>query len=117
MIRRPPRSTLFPYTTLFRSERSLAQPFERHHGRKWKWFSFCWNGNLANYAELKQQLMDKSDYHITYDTDTEVLMHYLSRELKGSTRPNLIKVFSRLAQKLDGCFNIAYMNAFGEMII
>src|SRR3712207_8846042 len=26
MIRRPPRSTLFPYTTLFRSQR-------RHHGR------------------------------------------------------------------------------------
>src|SRR5690348_17810507 len=24
MIRRPPRSTLFPYTTLFRSERTLA---------------------------------------------------------------------------------------------
>src|SRR2546429_10031593 len=24
MIRRPPRSTLFPYTTLFRSERDLA---------------------------------------------------------------------------------------------
>src|SRR5256885_8811871 len=36
MIRRPPRSTLFPYTTLFRSnrmERSSAQRlgFERHH--------------------------------------------------------------------------------------
>src|SRR5258708_12872334 len=26
MIRRPPRSTLFPYTTLFRSRRPLAQP-------------------------------------------------------------------------------------------
>src|SRR2546427_3008618 len=25
MIRRPPRSTLFPYTTLFRSERFLAE--------------------------------------------------------------------------------------------
>src|SRR5439155_18973207 len=25
MIRRPPRSTLFPYTTLFRSERTSAQ--------------------------------------------------------------------------------------------
>src|SRR3712207_7806298 len=25
MIRRPPRSTLFPYTTLFRSERSLRR--------------------------------------------------------------------------------------------
>src|SRR2546426_7861796 len=26
MIRRPPRSTLFPYTTLFRSEASLVDP-------------------------------------------------------------------------------------------
>src|SRR3712207_7006060 len=26
MIRRPPRSTLFPYTTLFRSRRGLAGP-------------------------------------------------------------------------------------------
>src|SRR2546422_2945434 len=25
MIRRPPRSTLFPYTTLFRSEKALAR--------------------------------------------------------------------------------------------
>src|SRR3712207_9359462 len=29
MIRRPPRSTLFPYTTLFRSHRD--RPVERHH--------------------------------------------------------------------------------------
>src|SRR5258706_5666102 len=27
MIRRPPRSTLFPYTTLFRSDGALARPF------------------------------------------------------------------------------------------
>src|SRR3712207_8391024 len=41
MIRRPPRSTLFPYTTLFRSveadhhqpERQLAQPFREHPAR------------------------------------------------------------------------------------
>src|SRR2546429_6246848 len=30
MIRRPPRSTLFPYTTLFRSV-VHPRPFERHH--------------------------------------------------------------------------------------
>src|SRR5205823_7911854 len=29
MIRRPPRSTLFPYTTLFRSEKNLAALFDR----------------------------------------------------------------------------------------
>src|SRR5256886_14841914 len=33
MIRRPPRSTLFPYTTLFRS-RLLSQPAERLLGRR-----------------------------------------------------------------------------------
>src|SRR2546430_12793508 len=31
MIRRPPRSTLFPYTTLFRSQQSLSQHCEVLH--------------------------------------------------------------------------------------
>src|SRR3712207_9381234 len=39
MIRRPPRSTLFPYTTLFRSRRRPAAPFmtstlQQEAGRK-----------------------------------------------------------------------------------
>src|SRR3712207_8232641 len=33
MIRRPPRSTLFPYTTLFRSL-SICQDLVKHHGGK-----------------------------------------------------------------------------------
>src|SRR3712207_7444094 len=33
MIRRPPRSTLFPYTTLFRSLRRLDLPRQRLQGR------------------------------------------------------------------------------------
>src|SRR2546427_2560730 len=32
MIRRPPRSTLFPYTTLFRSRRTQGEPSEQRHG-------------------------------------------------------------------------------------
>src|SRR2546426_6934122 len=32
MIRRPPRSTLFPYTTLFRSETHVARDLVRHVG-------------------------------------------------------------------------------------
>src|SRR2546427_9592244 len=32
MIRRPPRSTLFPYTTLFRSVQDVQQLEERHVG-------------------------------------------------------------------------------------
>src|SRR5438874_7372372 len=33
MIRRPPRSTLFPYTTLFRSRRGGRHPICGHHPR------------------------------------------------------------------------------------
>src|SRR2546426_4606232 len=33
MIRRPPRSTLFPYTTLFRSGRVIHHAFPARHGR------------------------------------------------------------------------------------
>src|SRR3712207_6854013 len=32
MIRRPPRSTLFPYTTLFRSDQPIGQTIARHLG-------------------------------------------------------------------------------------
>src|SRR3712207_7801596 len=34
MIRRPPRSTLFPYTTLFRSQASRRVPFDPIEWRK-----------------------------------------------------------------------------------
>src|SRR5687768_18073378 len=33
MIRRPPRSTLFPYTTLFRSQRRRGGQGDPHHDR------------------------------------------------------------------------------------
>src|SRR5260370_12074734 len=40
MIRRPPRSTLFPYTTLFRSlhqgERGFSHPGRRLLDRRWR---------------------------------------------------------------------------------
>src|SRR5256885_8707355 len=39
MIRRPPRSTLFPYTTLFRSPTSARRPPTRRH---WAATSRCW---------------------------------------------------------------------------
>src|SRR5256886_5580657 len=34
MIRRPPRSTLFPYTTLFRSESDTVRAYERRFGAR-----------------------------------------------------------------------------------
>jgi amidophosphoribosyltransferase len=105
------------YATSGVEDVAYAQPFERHHGRMWKWFSFCFNGNLVNYPELKKTLMEKAHYHIIHDTDTEIMMHYIARELRGGTKPNIIDVFSRLSSKFDGSYNVSFMNALGELAV
>ncbi len=81
------------YATCGATSRSYAQPFERQHGCKWKWFAFAFNGQLANFAELRDQLLANHDYHLTRDNDTEVIMHYLAHELRGDDRPDLVEVF------------------------
>src|SRR2546421_6361807 len=46
MIRRPPRSTLFPYTTLFRSDDRVRKEFE-------KWAILQYTNNRARINEKK----------------------------------------------------------------
>src|SRR3712207_8948566 len=41
MIRRPPRSTLFPYTTLFRSRRKKATPCPKCSNPMPRWMTVC----------------------------------------------------------------------------
>jgi amidophosphoribosyltransferase len=105
------------YATCGRDSRSYAQPFQRYHSRKWKWFSFAFNGQLANYAELKAELLAKQDYHLTRDTDTEAIMHCICHELRGERHPDLVQVFKNLAKRFDGAYNIVFLNAGGEMVV
>ncbi len=105
------------YATCGPNTRSYAQPFERRHGCKWKWFAFAFNGQLANFRELRAELLSLSDYHLSRDNDTEVLMHFLAHELRGDERPDLADVFRRLAAKFDGAFNIVFLNAMGDLVV
>ena len=107
------------YATCGANDRTHAQPFEREHGCRWKWFSFAFNGQLANYAELREKLLSQTDYHVVRDTDTEVIMHYLSHELSshGDAKPDLVEVFRRLAEQFDGAYNLVFLNAMGDMVI
>jgi amidophosphoribosyltransferase len=105
------------YATCGGDDRSYAQPFQRYHSRKWKWFSFAFNGQLANYQQLKEDLLAGEDYHLTRDTDTEVILHCLSRELGGDEKPDLIEVFSNLSRIFDGAYNIVFMNGLGDMVV
>src|SRR2546429_7829421 len=52
MIRRPPRSTLFPYTTLFRSS-PCAKP--------WRTGTFCLSGSPVSLAKSGSWIYSKRD--------------------------------------------------------
>src|SRR5579871_3069659 len=105
------------YATCGAEDRSYAQPFERHHLQKHKWFSFGFNGQLANYVELREQLMADGDNHLARDNDTEIIMHQISRELSGDGRPALIDVFRNISRRFDGAYNLVFLNALGDMVV
>src|SRR2546422_7466763 len=73
MIRRPPRSTLFPYTTLFRS--APSQPFGSHEnlirsghpGILEAWGTHRWGKSAARqYIDRKSTRLNSSHGYISY---------------------------------------------------
>jgi amidophosphoribosyltransferase len=105
------------YATCGKDDLSYAQPFERHHLQKHKWFSFGFNGQLANYSELRDKLLADDDHHLARATDTEIIMHEISREFSGDLRPKLVEVMRNVSQRFDGAYAIVFLNALGEMFI
>src|SRR2546430_2978894 len=63
MIRRPPRSTLFPYTTLFRSRKKAIGPFKR---RLW---DLPGDVRAANAADLEKTFAFLFEQLRVTDTD------------------------------------------------
>jgi len=105
------------YATCGAEDRSYAQPFERHHLQKHKWFSFGFNGQLANYMELRESLLADNDNHLARENDTEIIMHEISRELSGDRRPKLIDMWRNIAPKFDGAYSLALLNSLGDMLL
>ncbi len=102
------------YTTSGGDDEGSAQPFERHHGRKWKWFSFGFNGNIANFSELKKDLEDRQ-YHLVRNLDTEMIMHFLEKEQLGDKKKPMDKIFKNISNIFDGAYNMSYINAEGTV--
>ncbi len=106
------------YATCGGNDRSDAQPFERDHGRKTKWFAFAFNGQLANYDALKDELLAQGDYHLKRNTDTEIIMHSLAYELQSEDKdPDWVGVFGRISERFDGAYNIVLITAYGELVV
>src|SRR3989339_1353257 len=81
MIRRPPRSTLFPYTTLFRS-----MPDRR-----------CFCANLTHEIFYPPALQVRSEEHTSELQSLAYLVCRLLLEKKKSYQQNLLKRISGLA--------------------
>ncbi len=105
------------YATCGRDDRRYAQPFERHHGRLWEWFSFAFNGNLANFPDLRDRLKKENDYHFALDTDTEILLHKLAHGLRADRPRSLKSLLASLSRAFDGAYNIAFLDAMGRMFV
>ena len=105
------------YATCGEDDRSYAQPFERHHLLKYKWFSFAFNGQLANYQMLREHLLSDRDHHLARETDTEIMMHEISREFSGDQRPSLIEAMRNVSQRFDGAYSLVFLNAEGDMMV
>ena len=105
------------YATCGHDDRSYAQPFERHHIKKHKWFSFAFNGQLANYGNLQETLLNDGNTYLARETDTEVIMHYICSALSPQEEPDLLEVCKSLAALFDGSYNLVFLNALGDMFI
>jgi amidophosphoribosyltransferase len=106
------------YATCGKDDRNYAQPFERQHIHKHKWFSFCFNGQLANYAQLRSRLLREGEHHLARDTDTEIIMHELGRALSaGQPGRDIAEVFAEVASQFDGAYSLAFLNARGELLL
>jgi amidophosphoribosyltransferase len=105
------------YATCGAEDRGYAQPLERPHIQKRKWFAFGFNGQLANYPQLRAEILATSDNHLARDNDTEVLMHLLGMELSGDADPRLIDVLGSIARRLDGAWNLVLLDACGRMAV
>ena len=105
------------YATCGRDNHSYAQPFERHHLLKSEWFSFSFNGQLSNYNELSDELTRDGRHHLALQSDTEVIMHEMSRHSNGSGHFALLDMMSKVAKRLDGAYSLAYLNACGDLLV
>ncbi len=105
------------YATCGKDDKNYAQPFERHHLEKRKCFAFGFNGQLANYQQLRAEVLARGDFHLSRETDTEILLHLLSQEIAQQSTSDLLELLKRLHTKLDGAYNIVFLNALGEMFV
>src|SRR5690349_23174240 len=95
MIRRPPRSTLFPYTTLFRSVRDIRQPdADLHLVQPWRRLRFT--GSVAGGGKTKRRKDDQGRRSEEHTSELQsrrdlVCRLLLEKKKKKTTKPKVMQ--------------------------
>lgn len=105
------------YATCGSDDVNNAQPFHREHVQKSKNFAFGFNGQLANQMQLRDEILREDDFHLSRDSDTEILMHLICLQLSLTPQPSLKELLANIAKKLDGAYNISFLNARGDLFV
>src|SRR2546430_11292134 len=87
MIRRPPRSTLFPYTTLFRSCSTNLVIVSRSSGDGWGWKS---SGGISLMRTLERTSFHRSEEHTSELQSQSNLVCRLLLEKKKKSIPRKV---------------------------
>src|SRR2546422_5787727 len=87
MIRRPPRSTLFPYTTLFRSHYLPVDPSYREFTRRREGMCFALDGGVwLHHHTLRGEPMVRSEEHTS---ELQSRLHLVCRLLLEKKKKKL----------------------------
>ncbi len=105
------------YATCGKNDKSYAQPFESHSFDQRRWFSFAFNGQLANYKQLEHEMLAKKDHYLARQTDTEMLRHELMQQMQNDPSQSLSEMMRSIHRRLDGAYSMVMINAKGEMLI
>src|SRR5258707_5092886 len=80
MIRRPPRSTLFPYTTLFRSDFGPRDAVDHHHGADMAVRARMFRGLFLRYLERAFAVGELNFFSATANRSEEHTSELQSRQ-------------------------------------
>ncbi len=105
------------YATCGKDDKSSAQPFENHSFNKRLWFSFGFNGQLANFAQLSAEILSQQNYCMVQGNDTEILLHEFSQQLQNHPDISLNQAMAEVSRRLDGAYSLTLLNANGEMLV
>src|SRR2546429_5293295 len=89
MIRRPPRSTLFPYTTLFRSVDARCSPLNQWRGNPHQ-------SDAKNKAEAQHRIRECPNRSEEHTSELQSRLHLVCRLLleKKKYKPNITRLLS-----------------------